>query len=51
MKKQNASTTIGFASLVQKPTLNAVFLDKDIDERCKIFLDSMEARIANLESK
>ena len=25
--------------------------DKDIDERCKTFLDSMEARITNLESE
>ena len=25
--------------------------DKDIDERCKIFLDSMETRITNLESE
>ena len=31
--------------------LNAIFLDKDMDERCKIFLDSMEAKIANLESE
>ena len=31
--------------------LNAVFLDEDIDERCTIFLESMEARIANLENE
>ena len=31
--------------------LNAIFLDKDLDERCKIFLDSMDAKIANLESE
>ena len=30
--------------------MNAEFLDKDIDERCKIFLDSMEARIAHHKS-
>ena len=31
--------------------LNAVFLDEDIDERCTIFLESIEARIANLENE
>ena len=31
-------------------TQRSIF-DKDIDERCKIFLDSMEARIASLESE
>ena len=31
--------------------LNAIFLDKDLDERCKIFLDSMDAKNANLESE
>ena len=31
--------------------MNAVFLDEDIDERCTIFLESMEARIANLENE
>ena len=31
--------------------MNAVFLDEDIDERCTIFLESIEARIANLENE
>ena len=47
----NTPTTIGFVPLVQKHPLNAVFLDKDIDQRCKTFPDNMEARIANLESE
>ena len=34
-----------------KSPLNAVFIDKDIDERYKTCLDSMEERFANLESE
>lgn len=34
-----------------KPVLNAVFLDKNVDERCTLFFDSMKSRIANLESE
>ena len=40
-----------FCPACTKPELNAVFLDKDVDELCKIFLDSMKARTDNLESK
>ena len=40
-----------FCPTCTKPTLNAVFLDKDMDERCKVFLDSIKARITNLESE
>lgn len=31
--------------------MNAVFLDKNADERCTLFFDSMKSRIANLESE
>lgn len=34
-----------------KPVLNAVFLDKNVDEKCTLFFDSMKSRIANLESE
>ena len=40
-----------FCPTCAKPALNAVFLDKDIDERYKTFLDSIEAKTANLESE
>ena len=40
-----------FCPTCAKPAFNAVFLDTDIVERCKIFLNSIEARISNLESE
>ena len=40
-----------FCPTCRNPAFNAVFLDEDINERCKILFDSMKARIANLESE
>ena len=40
-----------FCPSCRNSAFNAVFLDKDIDETCKIFFDNMKARISNFESK
>ena len=33
-----------------KPALNAIFLDKDIDERCQSYLATVEPRLQNIEN-
>ena len=50
-KLPNERTNYWFCPTCAKPALNAVFLDKDIDKRRNIFLDSMEAGIADVKSE
>ena len=38
-----------FCPICAKPALNAVFVEKDIEERCQIFLESMESRLLDVE--
>ena len=33
-----------------KPALNAIFFDKDIDERCQFYLKTVEPRLQNIEN-
>ena len=40
-----------FCPTCRNPAFNAVFLDEDINERCKILFDSMKAIISNFESE
>ena len=45
----NRTDNYWFCPICAKPTLNAVFVEKDIEERCAIFLESISKRVTVLE--
>ena len=45
----NCTGNYWFCPNCAKPALNAVFDEKDIEERCTIFLESISKRVAVLE--
>ena len=45
----NCTGNYWFCSNCSKPALNAVFVEKDIEERCTIFLESISKRVTVLE--